>query len=227
MEKKQSGLFYCIIFINLVISLTLIILNFVWLFPVMNNSKKEEPLVENENILVPNYINLDLDSLRSSKGDCEKNLYDIYEDGVYETFNFKMKEIHKYSTGLVSILFIQIGLDIIYIVGLFISFLIDSEACGGIIVLFYLILPKIASLINLIFFILFSVYFYKGKIDDFKFFSECSFFDERNFNKTYDYIFIVYNNCKKAFIVNLIYLSINNCSFIINCMKCLFCDNNN
>ena len=114
MEKKQSGLFYCIIFINLVISLTLIILNFVWLFPVMNNSKKEEPLVENENILVPNYINLDLDSLRSSKGDCEKNLYDIYEDGVYETFNFKMKEIHKYSTGLVSILFIQIGLDIIY-----------------------------------------------------------------------------------------------------------------
>ena len=227
MEKKQTGLSYFIIFINLAISLTLIILNFVWLFPVMNNSKKEEPLVENENILVPNYNNLDLDSLRSSKGDCEKNLYDIYEDGVYETFNFKMKEIHKYSTGLVSILFIQIGLDIIYIVGLFISFLIDSENCGGIIVILYLILPKIALLLNLIFFILFSVYFYKGKIDDFKFFSECSFFDERNFNKTYDYIFIVYNNCKKAFIVNLIYLSINNCSFVINCMKCLFCDNNN
>ena len=227
MEKKQTGLSYFIIFINLAISLTLIILNFVWLFPVMNNSKKEEPLVENVNILVPNYINLDLDSLRSSKGDCEKNLYDIYEDGVYETFNFKMKEIHKYSTGLVSILFIQIGLDIIYIVGLFISFLIDSENCGGIIVILYLILPKIALLLNLIFFILFSVYFYKGKIDDFKFFSECSFFDERNFNKTYDYIFIVYNNCKKAFIVNLIYVCLNCCSFVINCMKCLFSDKNN
>ena len=227
MEKKQTGLSYFIIFINLAISLTLIILNFVWLFPVMNNSKKEEPLVENTNILLPNYNNIDLDSIRYSKGDCDKNLYDIYEDGVYETFNFKMKEIHKYSTGLVSILFIQIGLDIIYIVGLFISFLIDSENCGGIIVILYLILPKIALLLNLIFFILFSVYFYKGKIDEFKFFSECSFFDERNFNKTYDYIFIVYNNCKKAFIVNLIYLSINNCSFVINCMKCFFCDKNN
>jgi hypothetical protein len=214
------------ILLNLALSLTLIILNFVWIFPVMNNSK-EEPLVEIGSILAPDNSNLDLDSLRSSKGDCNKNLYDIYEDGVYETFNFKMKEIHLYSTGLVSILFIQIGLDILYIAALFISILINSKDCGIIIVLFYLILPKIALLLNLIFFILFSVYFYKGKIDDFKFFSECSFFDERNFNKTYDYIFIVYNNCKKAFIVNLIYVCLNCCSFVINCMKCLFSDKNN
>ena len=88
MGDKPTCLSYSIIFINLSISLTLIILNFVWLFPVMNNSKKEEPLVENTNILLPNYNNIDLDSIRYSKGDCDKNLYDIYEDGVYETFNF-------------------------------------------------------------------------------------------------------------------------------------------
>ena len=227
MGDKPTCLSYSIIFINLSISLTLIILNFVWLFPVMNNSKKEEPLVENTNILLPNYNNIDLDSIRYSKGDCDKNLYDIYEDGVYETFNFKMKEIHKYSTGLVSILFIQIGLDLLYIVGLIISALINSETCGGIIVILYLILPKIALLLNLIFFILFSVYFYKGKIDDFKYFRECSFFDERNFNKAYDYIFLVYKNSLKVFIVNLIYISINCCSFFINCMKFWFGDKNN
>ena len=226
MGDKPNCLSNCITFINLAISLTLIILNFVWLFPIMNNSKKEEPLVENGIILAPNYDNLDLDSLRFSKGDCDQNLYGIYEDGVYETFNFKMKEIHKYSTGLVSILFIQIGFDIIYIIGFIIAVLIDSENCGAIILILYLILPKIVLLLNLIFFILFSVNFYEGKIDDFKYFRECSFFDETNFNKTYDYIFLVYKNCKKVFIVNLIYLCLNGCSGFINCMKCFFGDKN-
>ena len=226
MGDKPNCLSYFFTFINLAISLALIILNFVWLIPVMNNSKKEEPLVENGIILAPNYDNLDLDSLRFSKGDCDKNLYGIYEDGVYETFNFKMKEIHKYSTGLVSILFIQIGLDIIYVVGFIIAALIGSENCGGIIFIFYLILPKITLLLNLIFFILLSVYFYEGKIDDFKYLRECAFFDETNFNKTYDNIFLVYENCKKVFIVNLIYLSLNGCSCFINCMRCFFGNKN-
>ena len=60
------------ILLNLALSLTLIILNFVWIFPVMNNSK-EEPLVEIGSILAPDNSNLDLDSLRSSRGDCDKN----------------------------------------------------------------------------------------------------------------------------------------------------------
>ena len=62
------------------------------------------------------------------------------EDGVYETFDFKMKEINKYSTGLVSILFIQIGIEILFIIGLIISALIKSESCGGIIYFFLLII---------------------------------------------------------------------------------------
>jgi len=44
------------------ISVTLIILNFVWLFPVMNNSKKEEPPIELISSLIPNYNDLFLDS---------------------------------------------------------------------------------------------------------------------------------------------------------------------
>jgi len=226
MADDQSSCFsLCLILINLLTSLTLIILNFVWLFPVMNNSKKEEPIVEIDSLLKTDYHSIDLSSYSSSKGDCEKNLYDMSEDGVYETFDFKMKEIHRYSTGLVSILFIQIGIEILFIIGLIIAALIKSSSCGGIMVIIYLILPQIGSLLNLIFFILFSVYYYKGRIDDFKYFSECHFFDERNFNKNYGYIFLLYKNCKKVFIVNLIYLCRNCCSMFINYMKCLFGNN--
>jgi len=222
MEDQPSFLSMSILCIILLISITLIILDFVWLFPVMNNSKKEEPIVEIESLLKTEYNTIDLSSFSSSKVDCEKNLFDMNIDGVYETFDFKMKKIHKYSTGLVSILFIQIGIDIIYLLWICISFIRNSIFSILIMIIIYLILPQIGSLLNLIFFILLSVYYYKGRIDDFKYFSECYFFDETNFNKNYDYIFLVYKNCKKVFIVNLIYLCIICCSIFINFMKCLF-----
>lgn len=126
----NENCFKCfILLIKMGISLTLIILNFVWLFPVMINSKKEEPLVEIGSLLMPNYYSLDMDTLRYSKGDCDKNLYDSFEDGIYETFDFKMKEIHKYSTGLVAILFIEIGLEIIFVIALTYAILTDSPNC--------------------------------------------------------------------------------------------------
>jgi len=88
----------------LIISLTLIILNIIWLFPIKNNSKKEEPLAEIISSLIPNYNTLYLDSLDSSEEICEKNLYNSFKDNTYETFNFK------YSIGLIVVLFIQIGI---------------------------------------------------------------------------------------------------------------------
>ena len=54
------------------ISVTLIILNFVWLFPVMNNSKKEEPPIELISSLIPNYNDLFLDSFEFSEEICKK-----------------------------------------------------------------------------------------------------------------------------------------------------------
>ena len=86
----------CFITMGLIftISLTLIILNIIWLFPIKNNSKKEEPLGEIISSLIPNYNTLYLDSLDSSEEICEKNLYNSFKVNTYETFNFKMKEIH-------------------------------------------------------------------------------------------------------------------------------------
>jgi len=206
-------LFFITIGVILSICATLMILNFVWLFPVMINSKKEEPLVEIGSILSPNYDTLDLDNLKSSKSDCEKNIYDIDKEGVYETFNFKMKEIHAYSTGLVAILFIQIGLFIIllFIICIFSTGSVRAYAeLLGCIFITHIIMTVIISLLNLTFFILLLVYFYKGKIDEFKDFSECSFFDETNFNKTFGYIFSVYKNCQRVFIANILFLFFTN-----------------
>ena len=115
----------------------------------MNNSKKDESLVEIGSLLAVNVANLD--SLGASKDNCENNLYNSMEEGVYKTFNFKMKEIHKYSTGLVSILFIQIGLFIIIFICGFLLLMMTSSAKGwgsifGTLSIFYLILSQIAAI---------------------------------------------------------------------------------
>ena len=209
-------------YILLLISLFLIFLDLIWLFPVMNNSKEEEPHVEIGSSLIPYFEHKG--SLTTSLGECEKNLYNSLKNGVYETFNFKMKQIFKYSVGLIATLFIELGLVILFCIGLIISFLKDSSNCMVFIIIVYL-LSIIVLLLNLIFFILFSVNFNKEKIDDFEDFSECIFFDKSIFNKIYDYIFLVYINCKKVFIVNLIYLCIKNCLIFLNCTICF--DNKN
>ena len=179
----------------------------------MNNSKEEEPHLEIGSSLIPNFEHKG--SLTISLGDCEKNLYNSLKNGAYETFNFKMNQILKYSTGLYAIIFIELGLVLLFILGLLILCYKGSLTCDVFFCIIYL-LSNIALLLNLVFFILFSVSLYKEKIDDFKDFSNCIFFDKIVFNKTYDYIFLVYINFKKVFIVNLIYLCIKFCTIFIN-----------
>ena len=192
----------------------------------MNNSKKEEPPIELISSLIPNYNDLFLDSFEFSEEICKKNLYSISKNSTYETFNFKIKQIHKYSTGLIVILFIQAWLFIILFLLFLISLTTSSMGLGKIFMCYliaHIIMTIILSLLNLVFFILLSVNFYKGKIDEFKDFSECFFFDKTNFDKTFEYIYLIYKNCKKIFIVDLIYLCI---SFYPLFMKFIFngCD---
>ena len=194
------------LFIILASSFVLSILELVWITPVMKNSKKE-PLFEIGSSLLPKYEHKG--SLAISEGNCEKYLYNSLKNGVYETFNFKMKEIHKYSTGIFVIFILQISFGLIIIL----------SACGNgfdecqrvISVICFII----TLLLNFIFFILFSVFFYKRKIDEFKDFSKCSFFDETNFNNIFGFVFSVYKNGKKAFIVDLLFVILNFISLFI------------
>ena len=82
--------------------------------------------------MIPNYNTLYLDSLDSSEEICEKNLYNCFKVNTYETFNFKMKEIHKYSIGLIVILFIQIGIFAILLLLFFLAYyLLHRQVSGG------------------------------------------------------------------------------------------------
>ena len=62
----------------------------------------------------------------------------------------------------------------------------------------------ILSILDLIFFIIISVNYYKSNFDDFEDFSECKYFIDTDFNKDYDFVFVVKRNFKKFFILTLI-----------------------
>ena len=63
----------------------------------------------------------------------------------------------------------------------------------------HFILSLIILILKLSFFILLSVYYYKGKYKKFLDFRKCEFIDTNKFNDIYKYIFTVYNNCKVIF----------------------------
>ena len=156
-----------------------------------------------------------------NENECDNNnLFLFVEKGAYETFNINMKQIHKYSTGLIHIIycnwckFINIY-NIFYLSffsesGPFITFL-----CGG-------VLYILGSILNLIFFIILSVYYYKGKYKELEDLSKCNNINYDNFMDIYGFIFEIQKNYKKVFIVDII-ISLNFyllllCIIILICM---------
>ena len=157
------------------------------------------------------------------RSECDYNLDSFLDEGAYETFNIKMKQIHKYSTGLISILFIEIGLNIIAYVAVFILAIVKSDSDAiALIFICHKLLDIIVSILNLIFFIILSVYYYKGKYKEFENFSNCYFFDYDNFMDIYGCVFKVQKNYKKVFILDIIFLSLNFCVNLLN----IFCKKN-
>ena len=143
----DGGSIICtILIITLSISVIFITLNFVWLFPVMNNSKKKEP---------PNEIRQSLVLYESNWGiqyDCDYNLISFLDKGAFETFNIKMKQIHKYSTGLISILFIDIGFSVIAFVAIIILAIVKSNSDATVFIyLCQKLLNALCGILNLIF----------------------------------------------------------------------------
>ena len=204
---------FCItIILSLGISIIFITLNCVWLFPVMNNSKKKEPPIEIRESLV-----LYRSNSEENAYECNNNLDSYLEKGAYETFNIKMNQIHKFSTGLISILLIEVGLGVIAFTIIIILVIVkqNSEA----VIWVYLsdkLLDMLLSLLNLIFFIILSVYYYKGKYKELEDFSNCYFFDNNNFMEIYGSVFEVQKNYKKVFILDIIFISLSSCSNILN-----------
>ena len=156
--------------------------------PFHNNAefKKKEPPIETRYSVLNNSFDWNLSDWNFTESKCtEEQLGNFLENGVYATFNFKMKEINRYSKGLLSLAFI----------GAFFSLSLFGVMRADLFSLFNVII----FILDLIFFILLSVYYYKGKYGDFLDFRECDFIDIDSFNDNYEYISKVFQHCKIIF----------------------------
>jgi hypothetical protein len=176
-----------------------IILCIVWAFPVMVNSGKDEP---SEDFPITS-------NPTESDGICKEYLDKFINEevGVYEAFNFKMKNIHKYSLGLVCLLIIQPGLILLLVLifALINSFCFNGK-CGN---SFYGIIDGLKYLIFLLiilFYVLLQVNYNKSKNKDFEDFSKCLFIDSDEFSEKYDNIFKVIKNMTKLLISISVYM---------------------
>lgn len=172
--------------------------------PFHNNAefKKKEPPIETRYSVLNNSFDWNLTDWNLSdwnftESKCtEEQLGNFLENGVYATFNFKMKEINRYSKGLLSLAFI----GAFFSLSLF-GVMRADYAFKEVKEMFYLfsLFNVIIFILDLIFFILLSVYYYKGKYGDFLDFRECDFIDIDSFNDNYEYISKVFQHCKIIF----------------------------
>jgi hypothetical protein len=179
--------------------LALIILSLVWAFPVMKNSGKDEPsegfkIIANSN---------------ESNEKCKEYLdkFTNEEVGVYEAFDFKMKNIHKYSLGLVCLLIIHpcLFLLLVFTLSLINSCCFNGK-CGDSIYGIVNGLKSLTFILIILFYALLEINYSKSKNKDFEDFSKCSFIDSDEFSKTYDYIFKIIKNMRKLLIIFIVQL---------------------
>ena len=210
MEKtKTVGI---IIVILLIGSLALIIISLVWAFPVMTNSGKDEPSERFEIASKPT----------GSDEKCIEYLekFTNEEIGVYEAFDFKMKNIHKYSLGLVCLLIIQPCIFLLLvIIFAIINNIYFNGKCGD---SFYRLIDSwkyLSYVLVILFFVLLEVNYNKSKNKEFEDFSKCSFIDSDKFSETYDNIFKVIKNMRKLIITFPVYIAL----FVIDVLLKEFC----
>jgi len=206
-ETKYNKLVCGLFLTRLGLSILFLTLNFVWIYPIKTNSKIEEPSDDKRSSLISNsYSNSK--SLENSDVDCDTRLPDFLEKGAYETFNIKMTNIHKYSKIFIIILYIQVGVNGLALIILFLTNL----------AIIYTTIDEIIAIINAIIFIILAVNYNKGKYNDFEDFSECYFLNKEEFTESYQHIFIIKKNFKKFFIFNIVFICFN---CLANC--CLTC----
>ena len=191
-----------------IISLILFILKLVCLFIIMLKSKTKEPSIEERYTVLNNITDWNFFDWNSTEFKCtEEQLENFLDNGIYVTFNFKMKKIKRYSRGLLGLAFIDAFFSLCFFLTCLLDFSLfqdKKEQYYNMITLLAFII--IIFILNLIFFILLSVYYYKGNYGDFLDFRECEFIDVDNFDNIYGYISKVFKNCKIIFASYLIAL---------------------
>lgn len=199
-SKCILSIFKLIIFIG---SLIILILNIVYLFGIINNCKDEPTDLDK-------YASENPELFYSGNDFCFDNYYLYIEKGAFETFNLRIKKIKTFSKALVSTLIISIGLLILS----FVLIILAATACKyheGFIAIFsiiFLLLTYINLILNVIFFIILCVHYFKSKFNDFKTFSECKYFTDE-FKNDYQFVFNIQTSYTKILILWIVSFFLN------------------
>ena len=162
--------------------------------------------MKNLNLLIPFLSNES--PLNYTEGDfCYGRKYEFSKNGVFKVFHIRMKEIKKYSIGLL----VSKLISFLMIICAACAITFYEKSTKGsyadknmiIFAIIYTILYIINSILNIVFFELLSHNFSDSNFEDFETFSNCAYLT-RKFKRKYDFINTVKNNCERISVVNLI-----------------------
>ena len=177
-----------------------LILLIVWLCKIINNANEEpksfDSFFSNESPL--NYTEGDF---------CYGRKFEFSKNGVFKIFHIRMKEIKKYSIGLL----VSKLISILMVICAACACKAYEDSTKGsyanknmktfaiIFTIFYIA----NSILNVVFFEFLSHNFSDSNFEDFETFSNCAYLN-RKFKRKYDFINTVKNNCERISVVNLI-----------------------
>ena len=206
----------CLNIVGIFISLAIIALSItslVWLFKV-NGAAKEEPSYRDK------YIKFEIvATFDGVKSDCIENYQTFLDYGTFEFSDIRMKNIKKYSLGLIVLNFILLGIDILTIIIILLVVICESRSdTFAFVIIIMTILKLLAALIAFIFFIILSVNYFKSDFVKFKKFSGCSYLNQ-DFAPDYEFVYDVKVYYKKYFILYFVIFALNIIDNIISRLK--------
>ena len=192
-EKFNKKCRICVDSVLFCVYIAFFVLIIIWLFK-LNKNAKNEPKNRNR------YITVEPSNYYSEGDFC----YDKYENfivkGAFDSFNLKIKKIKKFSTAVISTIFISIGSMFFIIIFFFLCK--NSDTKFYIFSLLYCFLI-ISFILTLAFSIVLAHYYFDCNFRDFEDFSKCKYLT-KNFRKDYNFIFKIKNDFKMPFVLILI-----------------------
>lgn len=193
-EKKRKDKILILQTILIIIKIVMFIISLIWLFKVRKNAKNEpknRALYIKDNPL--NYCYED--------DFCCDKLLDYQKKGAFITFDLRVKKIKKYSTALIVLFFIFIGLIIIAVV---LAFVFKAYSDIFYIYCNFCIFFSFANVVlSIVFLSLFVVSHYKSNFHDFERFSECRYL-KKNFQRDYNFVYKIKDFLETPIILGII-----------------------
>lgn len=192
-EKYNKNCRLCVDSVLFCVYIAFFVLIIIGLFK-LNKNAKNEPKNRNR------YISVDPTNYYSEGDFCYDNYENFIVKGAFDCFNLKIKKIKKFSTAVISTIFISIGSIIFIIITLFLCINSDTKLCIISLLYFFLF---ISFILSFAFSIVLAHYYFDCNFSDFEDFSKCKYLT-KNFRTDYNFIFKIKNEFKMPFVLILL-----------------------